>query len=170
MCENVILITIHHHHHPLYTLGHHPKLTILEQSARTWPAPSLIYTLTVTLQLSPRPYNTSTVFSDVFFPLQLDFQLYIHKTFLLNIICSLNCPLDWLDLAPPTSGMASTKFSRTISFSQSPDFCQISKGFLQEFNSNLCWSFPPWEIFLIFWKMIFSNMVLLPKSNNSVFE
>ena len=72
------------------------------------------------------PCDTSTVppaaqhSSTVFLPL---FQLYFHFSLGQHLFTELS--LVWLDLAsPPTSP---TKFSWTISLSQSPDFCQISR-------------------------------------------
>ena len=55
--------------------------------------------------------------------LLLLFQLYFHFSLGQHLFTELS--LVWLDLAsPPTSP---TKFSWTISLSQSPDFCQISR-------------------------------------------
>ena len=72
------------------------------------------------------PCDTSTVppaaqhSSTVFLPL---FQLYFHFSLGQHLFTELS--LVWLNLAsPPTSP---TKFSWTISLSQSPDFCQISR-------------------------------------------
>ena len=111
------IITIHHNttYKGFLSHGHHSANThhFGAVHPRPVPPPSLIYTLLVTPQLSLQLHST-------LLPL---FQLYFHFSLGQHLFTELF--LVWLDLASPPT--LPTKFSWTISLSQSPDFCQISR-------------------------------------------